>query len=83
MMVLVILYNDLITNRPTGQQVDPLIELEGAFTKPTYCPISLFAIKIIDLPVFEKSVTCGPTDGRTDGRMDKPGYRDARTHLIN
>ena len=23
----------------------------------------------------------GWTDGRTDGRMDKPSYRDARTHL--
>ena len=27
---------------------------------------SLFAIKIIDFPVFDKSVTRGPTDGRTD-----------------
>ena len=23
----------------------------------------------------------GPTDRRTDGRTDKPSYRDARTHL--
>ena len=46
---------------------------------------SLFAIKIIDFPVFNESVTDGPTDGRTDGptdrRTDRPSYRDARTHL--
>ncbi len=23
-----------------------------------------------------------PTDGRTDGRTDRPSYRDARTHLL-
>ena len=38
---------------------------------------SLFAVKIIDFPVFDESVT----DGRTDGRTDRPSYRDARTHL--
>ncbi len=54
---------------------------------------SLVAIKIIDFPVFDESVTHGRTDGRTDGptdrrtdgptdgRMDRPSYRDARTHL--
>ena len=31
---------------------------------------SLFAIKIIDFPVFDESVTDGPTDGRTHGRAD-------------
>ena len=40
---------------------------------------------IIDFPVFDESVTRGPTDRQTDrptdGRTDKPGYRDARTHL--
>ena len=25
--------------------------------------------------------TDGPTNGRTDQRMDRPSYRDARTHL--
>ena len=29
----------------------------------------------------KKMRTDGPTDGPTDGRMDKPSYRDARTHL--
>ena len=46
---------------------------------------SLFAVKIIDFPVFDESVTDGrtdrPTDGPTDGPTDIPGYRDARTHL--
>ena len=50
---------------------------------------SLFAIKIIDFPVFDESVTNGrtdgptdgPTDRPTDGRTDTPSYRDARTHL--
>ena len=41
----------------------------------------LFAIKIIDFPIFDESVTHGPTDGRTDGPTDRPDYRDARTHL--
>ena len=31
--------------------------------------------------VFEKRVTDPRTDGWTDGRTDRPGYRDARTHL--
>ena len=31
---------------------------------------SFFTIKIIDFPVFDESVTNGPTDGRTDGPMD-------------
>ena len=30
---------------------------------------------------FYKSVTVGPTDGRTNGWMDTASYRDARTHL--
>ena len=31
---------------------------------------SLFAIKLIDFPDFNESVTNGPTDGRTDRRTD-------------
>ena len=31
--------------------------------------------------VFYKSVTDRRTNGPTDGPMDRPGYRDARTHL--
>jgi len=42
---------------------------------------SLIAIKIIDFPVFDESVTNGRTDRPTDGRTDRPSYRDARTHL--
>ena len=46
---------------------------------------SIFAVKIINFPVFDESVTDGPTDGRTDRptdrRTDRPSYRDARTHL--
>ena len=42
---------------------------------------TLFAVKIIDFPVFDESVADGPTDGRTDGRTDRPtdkvSYRDA------
>merc|ERR1712240_986661 len=30
---------------------------------------------------FCKSVTDQPTDRPTEGRTEKPGYRDARTHL--
>ena len=48
---------------------------------------SLSVIKIINFPVFNKSVTDGQTDGwtngqidrRTDRRKDRPSYRDART----
>ena len=39
----------------------------------------IFAVKIIDFPVFDKSVTHGQTDGWTDGRTDP--FRDARTYL--
>ena len=31
--------------------------------------------------VFDESVTNQPTDWPTDRRTDRPGYRDARTHL--
>ena len=31
--------------------------------------------------IFEKRLTHGPTDQRTDGRTDKASYRDAWTHL--
>ena len=32
--------------------------------------------------VFEKALRAyGRTDGPTDGRTDRPSYRDARTHL--
>ena len=31
--------------------------------------------------VFDESVTNRRTDRPTDGRTDRPGYRDARTHL--
>ena len=31
--------------------------------------------------IFEKRLTHGPTDRRTDGRTDKASYRDAWTHL--
>ena len=30
---------------------------------------------------FDESVTDGPTDRQTDGRTDRPSYRDARSHL--
>ena len=38
-------------------------------------------IKIINFPVFDESVTHGPSDRPTEGRTDKPGYKDARMYL--
>ena len=42
-----------------------------------YCP------RVSISTIFEKRLTHGRTDRRTDGRTDKASYRDAWTHLKN
>ena len=50
--------------------------------------ISIYILHIIhflmifaNFGVFSLMVTDGRTNGHTDGRMDRPSYRDARAHL--
>ena len=44
-------------------------------------PNSIICSKLLISLVFDKSVTDRPTSGPTDGRTDRPGYRDVKTHL--
>ena len=50
---------------------------EDASSEPCRPTQAIICPKILITLVFDESVTNGRTDGRTDG----PGYRDARTHL--
>ena len=42
---------------------------------------SLICLKRLIFIVFDKSMTDGRTNWQTDGRTDRPSFRDARTHL--
>ena len=58
---------------PTDRRINHLIEMQGR-SEPNVSPWTFICLKMLISLVFDESVT--------DGRTDRPGYRDARTHLI-
>ena len=66
-----------MTDRPTEGQTN---EALGKYGMP---PITFAWSKKMNYGFFfmKASRTYGPIDGPTYGRTDRPGYRDARTHL--
>ncbi len=68
-----------VINRLMDWQTDgPVDRLIDASSGPSISTLTILWSKMLISLVFDESVTNGSTDERTD----RPGYRNARTHLI-